>query len=74
MFVVQLAVLRKTIYHLAITGDCNVHLPHWVGLCEWPENKILSIYPMLRNKNILRTFEAKILKIIKSIQPRSQNY
>ena len=42
------------------------------GLCEW---KITNLHPILTIifQNILRTFEAEILKIFKIIQPQPKN-
>ena len=44
-----------------------------VGLYEW---KITPAHPLptIMFKNILRTFEAEILKIFKNIQPQPQNF
>ena len=43
-----------------------------VGLCDCK----LDVHPLLTImfKNILRTFEAEILKLFKTIQPRPKNY
>ena len=43
-----------------------------VGLCKL---KIPKVHPILiiMFKNILRTFQAEILKIFKNIQPHSKN-
>ena len=43
-----------------------------VGLYEWKTTSAHPI-PTIMFENILRTFEAEILKIVKNIQPQSQN-
>ena len=44
-----------------------------IGLNEW---KVATTHPILtyRFKNILRTFEAEILKIFKDVRPQPQNF
>ena len=43
-----------------------------VGLCEWKITNVHSILTIIL-KNILRTFEAEILKIFKNIQSQSKD-
>ena len=52
-------------------GDCPPQIPIGTALLKKP---VSSVYPVPKNTNILRTFEVKILKIIKNIQPQPQNY